>query len=153
MIAAIDQAIALKDTYNIKVINLSLGRAIYESYTLDPLCQAVEQAWAAGITVVIAAGNDGRINTLNNEGYGTINAPGNDPYALTIGATNAMNTASVNDDVMATYSSKGPSFLDQVVKPDVVAPGNLVTSLLAPGSNLQLENAAFYTPGEGADDV
>ena len=96
--------------------------------------------------VVVAAGNDGRNNALNNEGYGTINAPGNDPYVITVGATNPMNTATVNDDVMATYSSKGPSFIDQVVKPDFVAPGNLVTSLLAPGSKLQVENPTFYTP-------
>jgi len=44
-IAAIDQAIALASTYNIRVINLSLGRPVYESYTQDPLCQAVEAAW------------------------------------------------------------------------------------------------------------
>ena len=146
VIAAIETAIALKNTYNIKVINLSLGRPIYESYTLDPLCQAVEQAWKAGVTVVVAAGNDGRDLALNSEGYGTINAPGNDPYVLTVGATNPMNTPQVGDDVMASYSSKGPSFIDQVVKPDLIAPGNLVTSLLAPGSNLQSENPTFYTP-------
>ncbi|MGI4828063.1 MAG: S8 family serine peptidase [Janthinobacterium lividum] len=146
VIAAIEAAISLKNTYNIKVINLSLGRPIYESYTQDPLCQAVEQAWKAGIVVVVAAGNDGRNLALNSEGYGTIEAPGNDPYVITVGATNPMNTAAVADDVMATYSSKGPSFIDQIAKPDVIAPGNLVTSLLAPGSNLQAENPAFYTP-------
>ena len=48
MIAAIQQAIALKSTYNIEVINLSLGRGICVSYTQDPLCQAVESAWKAG---------------------------------------------------------------------------------------------------------
>src|SRR5262249_27174248 len=52
VIAAIQTAIALKSTYNIGVINLSLGRPVYETYTLDPLCQAVEQAWNAGIVVV-----------------------------------------------------------------------------------------------------
>lgn len=146
VIAAIEAAISLQSTYNIKVINLSLGRPIYESYTLDPLCQAVEQAWQAGIVVVVAAGNDGRNLALNNEGYGTIEAPGNDPYVITVGAANTVNTAALADDVMATYSSKGPSFIDQVAKPDIIAPGNLVTSLLAPGSNLQLQNPSFYTP-------
>ena len=146
VIAAIEAAISLKTTYNIKVINLSLGRPIYESYAQDPLCQAVEQAWKAGIVVVVAAGNDGRDLALNNEGYGTIEAPGNDPYVLTVGATNTMNTAAVGDDVMASYSSKGPSFIDQISKPDVIAPGNLVTSLLSPGSNLQAQNPTFYTP-------
>ena len=60
VIAAIEQAIALKSQYNIRIINLSLGRPIWESYTLDPLCQAAEQAYRAGIVVVVAAGNDGR---------------------------------------------------------------------------------------------
>src|SRR6266852_3484630 len=72
VIAAIQQAITLKSQYNIRVINLSLGRGIFESYTLDPLCQAVEQAWNAGIVVVVAAGNYGRDNSNNNDGYGTI---------------------------------------------------------------------------------
>ena len=60
VISAIDRAIELKIPYNIRVINLSLGRNIYESYTEDPLCQAVERAWKAGIAVVVAAGNNGR---------------------------------------------------------------------------------------------
>jgi len=79
VIAAINQAINLKSKYNIQVINLSLGRPVYESYKLDPLCQAVEQAWKAGIVVVVAAGNDGRDNSAGTNGYATITAPGNDP--------------------------------------------------------------------------
>ena len=79
MIAAIQQAIALESTYNIRVLNLSLGRPVYESYTLDPLCQAVEAAWNAGIVVVVAAGNAGRDTSLGTQGYATIDAPGNDP--------------------------------------------------------------------------
>src|SRR5579859_7435702 len=62
VIAAIQQAIALQNTYNIRVLNLSLARGVYESYTLDPLCQAVESAWKAGIVVVVAAGNMGQYN-------------------------------------------------------------------------------------------
>src|SRR3954452_9279470 len=44
VIAAIDRAIALKSQYNIRVLNLSLGRPVYESYTQDPLCPAGERA-------------------------------------------------------------------------------------------------------------
>ena len=146
VIAAIEEAIALKSTYNIRVINLSLGRPIYESYEQDPLCQAVEQAWKAGIVVVVAAGNDGRDLNLNAEGYGTIEAPGNDPYVITVGATRTMGTPAVSDDLMASYSSKGPSFIDQIAKPDIVAPGNLVTSLQSGGSTLRKSNPTFYTP-------
>lgn len=145
VISAIDQAISLRQRFNIRVINLSLGRPIYESYTLDPLCQAVEQAWKAGIVVVVAAGNDGRDLNLNAEGYGTIDSPGNDPYALTVGAMNTMETPSIQDDIIASYSSKGPSFIDQVIKPDVVAPGNLVTSLEFPQDSLADNNPSFYT--------
>src|SRR5713226_8693266 len=131
VIAGIQQAIVLKNLYNIRVINLSLGRGIFESYTLDPLCQAVEQAWKAGIVVVVAAGNYGRDNSSGNNGYGTITVPGNDPYVITVGAMKTMGTPSRTDDLIATYSSKGPTMLDHVVKPDLVAPGNLVISDLA----------------------
>src|SRR5581483_8332457 len=92
-----------------------------------------------------AAGNDGRDLNLNPEGYGTIDAPGNDPYALTVGAMNTMETASIQDDIIGSYSSKGPSFIDHVVKPDVVAPGNLVTSLQYPQDSLATNNPSFYT--------
>src|SRR5882672_5645102 len=134
VIAAINQAIALKSKYNIRVINLSLGRAVFESYKLDPLCQAVEKAWKSGIVVVVAAGNNGRYQPTS--GYGTVSSPGNDPYVLTVGAMKPMGTPQRTDDLMASYSSKGPTVLDHVVKPDVVAPGNLLVSLEAPGSTL-----------------
>src|SRR5213594_1794244 len=78
VIKAIDRAISLKNQYNIRVMNLSLGRPVFESSALDPLCQAVERAWKAGIVVVTAAGNEGRNNSLGTQGYGTIAAPGND---------------------------------------------------------------------------
>jgi subtilisin family serine protease len=130
VIAAIEEAINLKSKYNIRVINLSLGRPVYESFAQDPLCQAAEQAWQAGIVVVVAAGNDGRDNTVANGGYGTINAPGNDPYVLTVGAMNAKFTPFAGDDVITTYTSKGPTMVDHIVKPDLVAPGNHISSLL-----------------------
>ena len=146
VIAAIERAIQLKSTFNIRVINLSLGRPIYESYTQDPLCQAVEQAYQAGIVVVVAAGNDGRDQNLNSEGYGTINAPGNDPYVITVGAMRTMETPAIQDDLIASYSSKGPSLGDNVIKPDVVAPGNLVISLQYPKDPLAVENPTWITP-------
>ena len=92
VIAAIQRAIALQSQFNIGVINLSLGRPVSSSYTTDPLCQAVESAWQAGIVVVVAAGNDGRDNSAGTAGYGTITAPGNDPYVITVGAMNTEGT-------------------------------------------------------------
>src|SRR5262249_49371505 len=98
VVSAIDRAIDLKDTYNIRVVNLSLGRSIFESYTLDPLCQAVERAWQAGLVVVAAAGNNGRDNSMGTLGYGTISSPGNDPYVITVGAMKDMSTVTRTDD-------------------------------------------------------
>jgi len=144
VINAIQMAIALKPVYNIGVINLSLGRGIYESYKLDPLCQAVEQAWRAGIVVVVAAGNSGRY--LPTNGYGTITAPGNDPYALTVGAMKTMDTATRSDDLVASYSSKGPTFIDRIAKPDVVAPGNLLVSTELPGATLETSEPDNLVP-------
>ncbi len=134
VIAAIQQAIALQSIYNIRVINMSLGRPVFESYTLDPVDQAVEAAWKAGIVVVVAAGNNGRYAATN--GYATIGAPGNDPAVITVGATLTLGTATRVDDTIASYSSKGPTTIDHVVKPDLVAPGNRLLSLRAAGSTL-----------------
>jgi serine protease AprX len=86
IISAIQTAISLQNTYNIGVINLSLGRPIYESCNRDPLCLAVEAAWKHGIVVVSAAGNLGR------NGYATILSPGNDPRVITVGAMKTINT-------------------------------------------------------------
>jgi serine protease AprX len=143
VIAAIQQAIALKSTYNIRVINLSLGRGIAVGYAQDPLCQAVESAWKAGIVVVVAAGNYGRISIFGSNGYGTVTAPGNDPYVLTVGATKSNGSSTAAAQTLASFSSKGPTTYDHVAKPDIVAPGNDVVSLSAKGATLE----ALY-PGE-----
>ena len=150
VIAAIQQAIALKNTYNIRVINLSLGRGIATNYAQDPLCQAVESAWNAGIVVVVAAGNFGRISVNGSNGYGTVAAPGNDPLVLTVGAMKAMGSYSRSDDQIASYSSKGPTTYDHVVKPDVVAPGNSVVSTNSKGSTLEGEFPANDVAGNGS---
>jgi serine protease AprX len=142
VIQAIDAAIALKNTYNIRVMNLSLGRPVFEPAALDPLCQAVEAAWKAGIVVVVAAGNDGRLNSQNNYGYGTITAPGNDPYVITVGAMKTNGTTTRTDDLIASYSSKGPTTFDHYVKPDLVAPGNRVVSTMLSGETLNREFAS-----------
>ena len=134
VIAAIQQAINLKNTYNIRVISMSLGRPVFESYTLDPVDQAVEAAWKAGIVVVAAAGNNGRFSLTN--GFGTIGVPANDPAVITVGATMTETTNTRVDDQIASYSSKGPTTIDHIGKPDLVAPGNRMVSLRAAGSTL-----------------
>jgi serine protease AprX len=149
VIAAIQQAIALKNTYNIRVISMSLGRPVFESYTLDPVDQAVESAWKAGIVVVVAAGNNGRFGPTN--GFGTVGVPANDPAVITVGATMTEQTNSRVDDQIASYSSKGPTAIDHIVKPDLVAPGNRMVSLRVAGSTLDSSFPQYdVTPGNGA---
>jgi len=82
---------------------------------------------------VVAAGNEGRLREFGNEGYGTIQSPANSPYVITVGATRTAGTPSRSDDEITTYSSKGPAPVDHIVKPDLVAPGNLIDSTMASG--------------------
>ena len=73
--------------FNIQVINLSLGAPVLQSWQDDPLDQAVERAYRAGIVVVAAAGNLGK-DQNGHPMRGGITAPGNSPYAITVGAVN-----------------------------------------------------------------
>ena len=146
VVAAIDQAISLQNTYNIRVINISLGQTVYESYKLDPLCQAAEAAWNSGIVVVAAAGNNGRNAQGSLPLYGTITSPGNDPYVITVGATNTHGSTNVAGDTVASYSSDGPTAIDHVVKPDLVAPGDNVVSLMAPNNTLEITYPSTLVP-------
>ena len=79
VIAAIDYAIALKDVYNIRVINLSVASGVFESYATDLLTLAARRAVDAGIVVVAAAGNLGATEDGEAQ-YGGITSPGNAPW-------------------------------------------------------------------------
>ncbi len=135
VLSAIDYAIAHRDEFNIRVINLSVAAGVYESYRTDPLTLAARRAVEAGIVVVTAAGNLGR-NAEGATQYGGITAPGNAPWVLTVGGSSHMGTTARTDDVVAGFSSRGPTFLDYTAKPDLVAPGVGLESLSDPGSSL-----------------
>jgi len=57
-------------------------------------------------------------------------SPANDPYVISVGATDDMGTTAVYDDVLAPFSSYGVT-LDGVSKPDLVAPGRRIVSALS----------------------
>jgi serine protease AprX len=132
MLAALEWIQLNLAAYGIRVVNLSLGHPIYEPLANDPLVQAVEELWDSGVVVVCSAGNLGR------EGHGTITSPCNARKVISVGAINDRNTADLSDDTVATYSSRGPTLIDGVAKPDLVAPGNRVVSTRSPGSHLDL---------------
>jgi serine protease AprX len=141
VIAAIDYAIANRAAYNIRVLNLSVAAGVYESFTTDPLTLAAKRAVDSGIVVVAAAGNRGR-DAAGQPQYGGIASPGNAPWVLTVGATNDVGTADRRDDVVAAFSSRGPSPIDENAKPDIVAPGVNMESAADPSSALYAANPA-----------
>jgi serine protease AprX len=116
-----------KDAYNIRVVNLSLESTVAQSYRQDPLDAAVESAHFHGILVVAAAGNHGATPEAANF------APGNDPFALTVGAVDDHATADRSDDAYTEWSSVGLT-QDGFSKPEIAAPGSQIVSTLAGGS-------------------
>jgi serine protease AprX len=132
VLAGLQWVLDHKDDLGIRVLNLSLGHPVYEPAALDPLVQEVEALWSAGIVVVCSAGNAGRT------GDGTISSPCNSREVISVGASNAWKTPDTADDTVATYSSRGPTLIDHVAKPDLLAPGNRTVSARALGSYLDL---------------
>jgi serine protease AprX len=132
VIQGIQWVIDHKDEFNIQVMNLSLVSTAEVPYWVDPLNHAVMEAWANGITVVVAAGNDGS-NPM------TIGVPGNNPYVITVGAFTDNHTPDDwSDDYLAPFSAAGPT-LDAFTKPDVLAPGAHMASAMSKHSTLESE--------------
>ena len=146
VIAAIDYAVTHKSEFNIRILNLSIGAGVYESYNTDLLTLAAKRAVEEGLVVVAAAGNHGR----NDDGvtqHGAISAPGNAPWVITVGAASHMGTASRTDDTIATFSSRGPTAYDHAAKPDLAAPGVGIYSLSSPGSTMYERWEKYLLPG------
>ena len=155
VLRSVDWVILHRRQYNIRVLNLSLGHPVSESFATDPLCRAVRAAVRYGITVVVASGNQGTVGT----GFGTVLSPGNEPSAVTVGAIDDRTTVAREDDALAPFSAKGPTLIDHIVKPDLVAPGAFIVSLRAPGSlldvthhDLVLPAGSYRTDGDHARD-
>jgi serine protease AprX len=132
--------------YGIRVVNLSLSSVVAESAKTDPLDAAVESVWFHGIVVVAAAGNSG--GAADAVSY----APGNDPWVISVGATDDAGTRVFGDDTVAPWSSRGLT-QDGYAKPDVLAPGAHLVSTLAPGSAFQslcpacLRDGSYFAVG------
>ena len=103
--------------YNIRIVNISVGTTSRSMNEQTDLLAGVEQLWDKGFTVVAAAGNQG-------PGDGTVTAPGSSRKISSVGCSDMLQENKA-------VSVRGPTF-ECVCKPDLVAPGNRVTSC-APG--------------------
>ncbi|WP_410511928.1 S8 family peptidase [Paenibacillus sp. BR2-3] len=131
IIKGIEWCIANRKRLKLRILSMSFGGPVNSTCADDPLCQAAEKAVKAGLTVVIAAGNNG-------PGRRTIESPGNSPLAITVGAVDDRRTLVQADDRITSFSSRGPAFRGRT-KPDLVAPGESIISLRAPRSKLDRE--------------
>ena len=138
VVAGLQWILHNKIKYKIRVVNLSLNSAVPESYNTSPLDAAVEILWFNGIVVVASAGN---------QGSGSIYPPANDPFVITVGAANDQGTATVSDDVVASFSAYGNDETG-AVKPDLVAPGtNVVARMVNMNMGLAGSHPANIIPG------
>ncbi|WP_329306438.1 S8 family serine peptidase [Streptomyces sp. NBC_01260] len=113
-----------------KIVSMSLGSSQGSDGT-DPMAQAVNTlSKDTGALFVIAAGNAGS--------PGSIGSPGAADSALTIGAVDSA-------DRLAYFSSQGPRFGDNALKPDLSAPG---VDILAARSQL-VSGSGPYTSMSG----
>ena len=135
ILKALDWVYKYGKAYGVRVVNLSVGAAVTESYYTDPLTLATKTLVDGGITVVAAAGNRG-LNAAGQPQWGGIAAPGNAPWVVTVCAFSTRGSYNVADDAVATFSSSGPTAVDFSAKPDLCAPGVGVVSITAPGSTL-----------------
>ena len=139
IIEAIQWAVDHQVVHNIRVLCLAFGTDSTQSYSVDPLNYAVEQAWFSGIFVVVSAGNRGVPGDFSN----VLSKPGDDPFVLTVGAADVLGTTSLSDDKVAPFSSHDALNSRKLyTKPDVVAPGISLVSLLAPDSYVVEKHAA-----------
>jgi serine protease AprX len=132
-----------RQAYGIRIANISFGAEVTGSYKRDPLSVAAEALVFAGVNVIAAAGNGGPDS-------GTILSPAFDPFVITVGALDDLGTQKPSDDVVASFSARGPSKFDKLVKPDVVAPGRRLVSALAPGSAIANNNPDRLVTAAGA---
>lgn len=116
-----------KDQYNIRVVNLSVQSSTPASYHQSPLDAAAEILWFNGIAVVASAGNKGgSFNPLHAP-------PGNDPFLITVGASDEKGDAHRKNDSIAHFSPFGMT-QDGFLKPEIIAPGVNIVSVLSHSS-------------------
>lgn len=131
-ILALQWVLDNKDAHNIRIVNMSVNSTVQQSYHLSPLNAAAEILWFNGVVVVVSTGNKDAEN-----GYNPFLAPpANDPFVITVGASDEKGTASEKDDKLAIFTAYNQT-QDFHIKPEIIAPGVDIVSILAQGSDWQ----------------
>jgi serine protease AprX len=139
---------------NIRVLNLSYGTNSTQSYLLDPLAFAVEQAWKNGIVVVAGAGNTGYQRGAAAPGLAD---PAYNPFVIAAGGSDSMGTITPKDDDVAAYSASSAG-CGSCKKPDLVAPSSHLQGLRVANSWLDANHptarlADTYFRGSGTSQA
>jgi len=134
IVSACDWILQHKAADNIGVANFSLQTTDPTSLFFDPIDQAVEKLWLNGVVVVAASGNFAQDGAESGVPY----APGNDPFVITVGATDLQNTVQTADDTAAPWSAWGYT-PDGFMKPELSAPGRYVIGPVSAGAGLTAE--------------
>jgi hypothetical protein len=106
----------------VDVVNLSLGSAFGTRY--DTTALAVERAAQVGVIVVASAGNSG-------DHYYAVGSPGVADHAISVAAVGLQRGDEGLTPQITYFSSRGPRSSDNILKPDLAAPGQAIASALA----------------------
>jgi serine protease AprX len=127
VIAATDWIYTHAFSNNIRVANFSLRNAFPNYAGYDPLDAAVRRLWLSGTVVVASAGNTGNARMLY--------APANDPFVITVGASDSNDTVTRSDDGNAPWTAYGYT-AEGFAKPELGAPGRWMISSVPTSSTL-----------------
>ena len=134
VIAATQWILRNRKQYDIRIANFSLHSASPSSFRWDPLDKAVEKLWLYGVVVVAASGNQGQGGRPTPMAY----APGNDPFAITVGALDLHGSTNPERADVPTWSAWGYT-LDGFAKPELSAPGRALVGPVPANSTLAAE--------------
>jgi serine protease AprX len=133
VVAALQWVYENKYVYNIRVVNISLNTSEYLSYHTSPMDAAVEILWFNGVVVVVSAGN----RSVGNDFNPVLAPPANDPFVITVGATEEKGDSNRNNDKIASFSAFDET-PEGFSKPEIHAPGKDIISVLSKVSELDV---------------
>ena len=133
VLAALEWLLKHHEEHGIRVVNISLGTDLPDSYRDSAVDEAAELLVQAGVVVVAAAGNDPLRPSV---------PPANAPSVLTVGGLVDKNLP--NEMTLVAYRSQYGTTVDGLTKPELCAPGSLVAAPILPGTPMFNKARALY---------